>query len=499
MPCVPVSPQRLAAGAFVLLLALVTSPACTARGEDETAPTRLRVGFGIGPSVRREAAGVMASMLYREGLVTHDWSGRTLPGLIEHWSWTDVPKTLHVTLKQGVVFHDGSPLTAEIVLRALRGLAEARALGFTYVTDMSVTGPLTLDIRLSQPDAFLLPELSDLRLTHPDNADIGTGPFRLVRREPKIETVRFDRYHGGAPALTEIDITVYESQRSAWAALMRQEVDVVQEVSRESVEAMKGSTEMRSFSAVQPFYVPVWLNHSHAALRHTEVRRAMIEALDRRAIIEHAMRGFGQVADAPIWPQHWAYPSPAPPHYAYDPASARARLDRAGFPMKARAGAPASRFSFRCLVQDEDPQYERIALMVRRQLFDVGIDMAIEMTPVKTIGERGAAGDFDAMLVRVNSSRTLNLTYQFWRAALFKTGYTGTNKAFDAFRLADSDEETRAAVTELVERFHEDVPALFIAWLQVVRAVDTSFDVGDGHTPDPFASLWQWKPVGHAK
>lgn len=453
----------------------------------------------MGPLARLEAVGVLTSLLYAEGLVTHDWNGRTEPLLAESWKWSDDRKTLRLQLKEGVVFHDASPVTADTVIRFLRKQMEGtkRPMGFTYVSAITAAGERSIDIRLSRPDAFLIPELSDLKITHPDNRDVGTGPFRLVRRHP-IESVRFDRHHGGAPALSGVNISEYDSQRSAWAALMKGDVDVVQEVSRESVEFMKNSSRVRPFSTVQPFYVPIFLNHAHPALRNREVRLAMLQALDRQAIIERAMSGFGQIANDPIWPQHWAYSAPARPP-VYDPAGARARLDQAGFPVKKSARGPDARFSFNCVVLSEDPQSEPIALMVQRQMFDVGIDMSIEMVPLTNIGARAAKGDFDGLLARANSSRTLNILYQFWRSAdgidapFIKSGYTGANDAFDRLRAAGAEEETRGAVQDLVRRFHEDIPALFIAWVEVTRAVDTKFSAGDGKAPDPFINLRHWR------
>ena len=451
----------------------------------------------MGPSARLDAVKVLTSMLYAEGLVTHDWNGHTKPLLAESWRWSDDRKTLSLQLKKDLVFQNGSPLTAETVVRFLRAELENKGLGFTYVTSIKTTGDLSIEIQLSRPDAFLLPQLSDLRLTHPDNEDIGTGPFRLVKRDP-IETVRFDRYHGGPSPLSGVNIAVYDSQRSAWAALMKGDVDVVQEVSRESVEFMKGSSRVHPFSTVQPFYVPIFLNQSHPALRNREVRLAMLEALDRQEIIEQAMNGFGQIADGPIWPQHWAYSPPANPH-SHDPDVARARLERAGFPLQKRAKGPKSRFSFTCLVLAEDPQHERIAMVVQRQLFDVGIDMNIEMLSLNELRPRAAAGKFDGILGRVNSSRTLNLTYQFWRSAdgtgppLMDSGYHGTDEAFDRLRMGGTKEETRSAIAALVNRFNEDVPALFLAWVEVTRAVDTRFAVAATEAPDPFFNLWQWR------
>ena len=495
------SVRRLAAaGVSALLVSICTAPACTGSRDEDVAPAVLRVGFGMGPSARPDAVDMLTSMLYAEGLLMHDWNGHTKPLLAESWEWSSDRQTLHLRLKEALVFHDGRPLTADTVARFLRKAAdEEGALGFAYVTGIEPTGELSLDIRLSRPDAFLIPGLSDIRLKHPDNEDIGTGPFRLLSRRP-TKTVRFDHYYGGVSPLSGVNIAVYDSQRSAWAALMKGDVDVVQEVSRESVDSMKGSSRVRPFSTMQPFYVPIFLNQAHPALRHREVRLAMLEALDRQAIIDEAMSGFGQIADVPIWPRHWAYSPPARRH-PYDPAKARARLEAAGFPLVSRNGGPDSRFSFGCVVFGEDSQFERIALMVQRQLFEVGIDMQIEMVPLKDLPDRAGKGDFDGLLARANASRTHNMLYQFWRSytgttpPLIKTGYMGTNDAFDRLRVAETNDESRRAIDALVERFHEDVPALFIAWVEVTRAVDTRFDIGDREAPDPFMNLWQWRAV----
>jgi peptide/nickel transport system substrate-binding protein len=379
---------------------------------------------------------------------------------------------------------------------------EQRQLGFAYVTAVTSPDPATIIIRLSQPDVFLLTELLNLHVARPDAPDVATGAFQVVAREPHVELRRFDGYHGGLSPLGGVRILTYDTPRGAWAALMRGEVDAVQEVSRESVEFMEHSSRVRTYSAVQPFYVSMVFNHRHRALSHVEVRRALSEALDREAIVDRAMRGHGRVADAPIWPFHWAY-SPGQAQVTFDPERARLRLDRAGFrlPPPGQQGELRKRFSFRCLVYREDPQFERIALMVQRQLFDIGVEMVIELAGMDTFGPRAGAGDFDAFLISANASKSLDFTYRFWHSGLpaplkmQNSGYSGANAALDQLRRSTSDEDTRAAVATLTRTFHEDAPAAFIAWLEVTRAVDSSFAVGDDQTQDPFANIWQWRPV----
>jgi ABC-type transport system substrate-binding protein len=377
--------------------------------------------------------------------------------------------------------------------------------GFVYVTNIEAEDPSTVVIRLSRPDAFLLPTLTDIRIKHPDAPDIATGPFRLVSRQPVVQAIRFDDYHGGKSPLSGVRIVTYDSQRSAWAALLRKEVDVVQEVSRESIEFMQRATNVRTHAALQSFYIFLSLNHQHPALQKVEVRRAISQALDRQAIVDQALRGKAQVADGPVWPHHWAY-TPLPNKDRYDPEAARQRLDRAGFRVLAprKPGEPAARFTLKCLVWSEEPQWERIAQVLQRQLFDVGIHLDLQLLTLEELIQRAKSGKFDAFLMQANAGRAIDYAYRFWRSsgsantATQLSGYTGADAALDRLRHSMSDEETKAAVTEVMQRFHDDAPAAFIAWVQVTRAVDTRFSTGDAKAMDPFINIWQWRPVEEA-
>jgi peptide/nickel transport system substrate-binding protein len=466
----------------------------------------LRIGVGIGDSARTAGISGLTDLLYSESLLQREWDGSVGRRLATGWSWGNEGTILTVRLKEGVLLHDGSTLTAESVARQLArlvpGRGRAAAWGFQYVSDVSAPDSRTIILKLSQPDMFLLTALSDLKITGPESPDISTGAFKLIHRTPTVETRRFDRYHGGAPFLSGVRILTYETQRSAWAALMRGEVDVVQEVSRDSVEFLEGSSDVRTYSSIQPFYIPLVFNHRHPALRNREVRRAISEAINRQKILQRAMRGRGEVAHSPIWPLHWAY-SAAGGQYRFDPQSAMARLDRAGFrmPPLGPSGQLRTRFSLNCLVYGEDPQYERIALMVQRQLFDIGIDLVIELAPLDQLAKRVSTGDFETFLMRANAGRTLEWTYRFWRsgtdvhAPTQSSGYVGADALFDQLRRSTSDEEVRTAVSLLAEQFYEDAPAAFIAWLDVTRAVDSRFVVPDAGKEDPFANIWQWRPA----
>jgi peptide/nickel transport system substrate-binding protein len=258
---------------------------------------------------------------------------------------------------------------------------------------------------------------------------------------------------------------------------------------------------------MQPYYIPIVFNLRHPVLRNRDVRQAISLALDRDAIVSQAMRGHGAVAAGPIWPSYWAY-QPVAGAASYDPQRAAALLDRAGLPMPAATGdKPRVRFSFRCLFWSEDPQYERIALMLQKQLFDIGVQVDLIPVTLTQLGERATAGDFEAFVARANAGRSLMFTYRFWRsapqdqAALFRNGYTGADAALDQLRQSVSEAETRAAVKAVDERFREDAPAAFIAWTEVTRALNADVTIDDADIYDPFTAIWRWAkaPAGPSR
>jgi peptide/nickel transport system substrate-binding protein len=488
--------------ALAALLASLFLCACSSRDASPDASRVIRIAFGTGPTVRASAVNVLTSLLYSEPLIAHESNGRPLPGLAESWTWSDEGRSLTLHLKPGVKFHDGTLMTSPLVVEFLNLSRFAPAaevpLGFQRIIDIAAPDPQTVSIRLSRPDNFLLTELNELRLVHPSKRDIGTGPFRLIRRQPSVEARRFDGYHGGRPASEAVEIRAYETQRAVWAALMRGEVDAAQEVSRDSVEFMENSSQLRTFSTMQPYYMALVFNQRHPVLGRRNVRQAISRALDRRDIVANALRGHGAAATGPIWPSYWAYESTLGA-VTYDPVAAAEALDREGFPRtRASATGPEVRFAIHCLFLSEDPQYERIALMLQKQLFDVGVQLDLEPVTMANLAKRAASGDFDALLARANAGRTLMFTYRFWRSspdaqgAFWQTGYTGADAALDQLRESHSENQTRAAVKALDERFREDAPAAFIAWTEVTRALNADIALDDPELHDPFTAIWRW-------
>jgi peptide/nickel transport system substrate-binding protein len=284
---------------------------------------------------------------------------------------------------------------------------------------------------------------------------------------------------------------------------MKDEVDMALEINKESVEFLEGAARFEIYSSIQPYYIPLVFNLRNPTLSRVEVRRAIADAINRDEIVSQGMRGRGEVADDPIWKFHWAYNLAAPGH-TFKPERARDRLDAAGLPVPPPApGRRASRFQLKCMFYNGDPQFERIGLLLQRQLAAVGIDLVLEGLTAAEMQNRLRLGQFDSYLFQLTSGKDLSWAYRFWHSpngalgpVMQNTGYSGADEVFDRLRqarLPEDEEHIRIGVGDLRQRFFDDVPAVFLAWTKTTRAVDARFDVGNRNDPDIFANLWKWQ------
>jgi len=461
----------------------------------------MRIGVGVPPKgVRGSGVSSVVNALMSETWLTSRPDGHQSERLVTDWKWDESRTLLHLQLRHDVYFHDGTKLTPEIAAAALRNsvahAADEAALSFLSITSVAVSGADGLDVRLSEPNSFVIPDLALVAVRKPGNDNIGTGPFRIVNRTPQQVTfTAFPQYYRGRPAINDVAIIPYPTQRKAWTALMRGEVDMLHDVSRDAIDFVQAESTVHTYSFPRPYYIPLVFNVRHPILQRAEVRRAINEALDKATLVRDGLNGRGRPADGPIWPEHWAQPA-AVERFSFDPARAEQELDAAGLRARPNAdGTVPARFSFTCLVFADDTRFERLAVLVQKQLSDVGIEMKLLPLKQPDLEQRVRTGVFDAFLFEF-FGRSLSWTYEFWRhrdGGLQNTGYTAADGVLDRIRGAKSDEEVKAGVTELARLLHDDPPGAFLAWQETTRAVSNRFNVQSENGRDIFTNLWQWR------
>jgi len=487
---------------IIVLCAIATaavSAAACVRQEGHVA-TAMRVGVGA-PSKGTPGSGVdyVVTSLMTEPWLTSRPDGRQSERLVTTWSWDDSYTKLTLTLRPDVFFHDGTPLTSELAAAILRAsITNREALSFASIAAVRVSGEHRIELELTQPNAFLLPDLSLATVRLPNKDAVGAGPFQVVKRDATGATLSaFPRYYRGRPALETVEVVNYPTQRNAWTALMRGEIDMLHEVSRDAAEFVERATEVNTYRFPRPYYIPLVFNVRHPVLKRAEVRQAINQALDREELVQEGLNGRGRPGDGPIWPEHWARSTALRP-ISFDPAGVKVRLDGLGLQTKPSTdGSLPGRFSFTCLVFADDARFERLAILVQRQLADVGIDMRLLPVKQPDLVLRLQAGDFDAVLFEMYG-RSLSWLDMFWHShdkGLINSGYRSADAVLDRMRTGRSDAEVKAAVAQFEQILRDDPPAAFMAWQETSRAVSSKIDVSPEKDRDILTNLWQWRPA----
>ncbi len=504
---------------FFLLAPLATAGALAAGcAQPSTAerhdPVTLRIGTAIPKAPGGGAVSFAATYLTSEPFLGIGWDGRPFPKLASAWSWSEDGRTLTLQLHKNLRFHDGTPVEiehAKIALELSVKSLKAQLISFKNVTAVQIdpNTPGSLQIRLSRPDAFLLTDLANVPLPHPKNDAIGLGPFRTLTTSPTMRLEAFADYYRGRPSLDFVEVQEFDDPRTSWAALMRDQIDAVHEIAPSAMDFIKaeGQTIVRTFPFTRPYFISLIFNVKHPVFKNPMVRQALSYAADREAIIDLAMNGQGRVAEGPIWPFHWAY-STSSKNYTRNIEAATLRLDSAGLRLKPGApGRMPSRLRFRCLTLAKDARYEKIALVLQKQLFEIGVDMEIEAIARPELVKRIPTGQYDAVLVERTSGRALAWTYYFFHSSLMSGGYSAADGELDRLRNATGDGDVRKAVSDLQQKLYDDPPAIFIAWPQVARVVSAKFAVPSPDdtgrdttaTPDVMSSLRLWTRLDGAR
>src|SRR5262245_16479483 len=478
---IPASSNRI----LICLIALISASVagCRQMGDPATKQSRdvtLTIGWGLTAGTRVEP---VAQIITQEGLVFVGPDGRPAPWLARSWTQSDDGLTWRFFLRQGALFHDGSPVTSQAVRASLeQDIPKNLGPSLDDIVSMNTPAVDELVIRLRRRST-LLPEALSINVPiHPPGSNVGTGPFYKVNQSTDVSEFRAnDRYHEGRPLIDRVLIRQYPSVRAAWAEMLRGNVDMLYEVGTDALDSVKPAKETKLFVFQRPYSYVIILNLQNAALRSAELRRAMNAAIDRDELVAIALEGHGRPADGPMWPQHWTNDKSLP-RFVYAPKSVTTN---------------GQRISFTCLYSD--PSFERIALVVQKQLQAVGIDVRLELTSREEGYARAQSGKFDAWLADMSIAPSFFRQSLFWQSGSpLNWGHYANPKvdaAFDMIEAATDDREYKEGAAAFQRAMIDDPPGIFLAWSERDRAVSTRFEVREEPGRDILTTMRLWRPA----
>ncbi|MES2057177.1 MAG: ABC transporter substrate-binding protein [Pseudomonadota bacterium] len=281
-----------------------------------------------------------------EGLVRARTDGSMVPLLATRWTVSADGLTYIFTLRPNVRFQDGRPMTSADVVFSLRraiapGSSNAQAQALSVMSDIRALDPLTVRITLGHADSGFLALLSlgDSVIVSPRSAGalatapVGTGPFGFAgwRRGDAVRLVRNPHYWGTSARLAEVTFRFIVDPTAAYAAVKAHDVDIFPDFpAPETLAQLRADPSLKLAIGPTEGEVILALNQRSGPLANLLVRRAISMAIDRRAIIDGAMFGYGVPIGSHFPPQSLDYVD-LTGRYPHDVAAARALLARAGY------------------------------------------------------------------------------------------------------------------------------------------------------------------------
>ena len=337
--------KRILTGASVL--ALLATGAMAAN-------TSITIGDQLEPphlDPTAGAAGAIDNVVYiniYEGLTEFASDGSVIPALAKSWDISADGLTYTFHLHDGVKFHDGSDMTASDVVWSLNRDRAADSVNaqkglFANISDVSAPDDTTVVVTLSQPtgnflfnmawgDAVILNEGDDIESlkTHPN----GTGAFTFTNwvQGDSITMTRNPNYWGTPAKLEKVTIKYISDPTAAFNAVMAGDVD--------AFPTFPAPENLAQFDADPRFNVIVGSTEGETILStnnkmppfdNVKVREALAHAIDRNAIIDGAMFGYGTPIGTHFAPHNPAYVD-LTGLSNYDPELAKSLLAEAGFP-----------------------------------------------------------------------------------------------------------------------------------------------------------------------
>ncbi len=395
---------------FVVLIALLG--ACSApSGTTTTADGRsIVIGAGSEPDNLNPILGFApdgASKIF-DGLVSRDADLTLVPALAQQLP-TASPDglTWTATLRPGVQFSDGTPVTAQDVVFTYQSVLDPKvdstiASNYDALEQVSATDERTVVFRLRYPYAPFAQRLllgivprkafdgQDINTAPFNTAPIGTGPYTVSewRKGDRMVLKANEAYWGGAPAVTTATVVFVTDDNARATRMAAGEFDATV-LPPKLAKTYAGRDGYQFVQAKSADYRGLGIPSELPFTSDTRVRRAINVGVDRQAMIDTVLAGAGKPAATPISPylSQWYDPKAA---FGYDPAAAGRLLDEAGWragsdAKRSRGGEPAR---LPILYPAEDSLRKELALATASDLAKLGIDAPVEGTTFEIMLKR---------------------------------------------------------------------------------------------------------------
>jgi peptide/nickel transport system substrate-binding protein len=323
--------------------------------------------------------------------VNEDSSGVS-PSLAESWEISDDGTVYTFAIRQGVMFHDGSPMTIDDVVFSLERVFDPKGSGYSFlfgvVNGVKAVDDATVQIALKEPFTPLLDNLNVFpasivpkALVQPDpeafaQNPVGTGPFKLKEfaKGRHVQLLKSDSYwKEDRPHLDEVVIPYVPDDNTRILKLQGGEVDAAVAIPYAQIDQLNAQDGIDV--KIEPLFRfdGMWLNHAKAPLDDVKVRQALNYATDKESMLKSIYFDKVEIANHMMPKMKYWREDVAP--YEYDPEQAKSLMAQS----KAADG-----FTLPIVIPTGDVITQQIAQILKESYSAIGVDVQITNLDIGT-------------------------------------------------------------------------------------------------------------------
>ncbi|MBS4025638.1 MAG: peptide ABC transporter substrate-binding protein [Clostridia bacterium] len=347
-------------------------------------------------------------LLY-DGLVDfHSQTMEVIPSLSSNWQISEDGKTYRFYLQEGIKFHNGKEVTAEVfkeswerllspgkkyansfLLQGIVGAKDLQAGKAEEAKGIKVIAPYTLQVELEEPNSAFLsilghPATFPVDLSVAEKAGdkygsdkalvVGTGPFRIVewQRNKQLTLEQNPGYFGHISYIERLEMPIVKDSEEALIMLEAGKLHFIQEIPAGKMSYVDNNPELADLIVKEPFLATYYyaFNLTEPPFDNVKIRQALNYAINRELIIEYLWEGLGEPLGGivPVGFNQYGYPKNG---YTYNLAVAKKLLEDTGHPLG--FGIPDV-----VLTYNSSAGHRAIARAVQQQLAQIGIKAILE-------------------------------------------------------------------------------------------------------------------------
>lgn len=410
---------------LMLFLAACTSEETSSReGSTATSTLTLSWPMDIGPGNPHlyDPNQMFAQALLYDPLVSYGDNGEIQPALATEWKVSEDGKSYVFTLREGVLYSDGSTLTAENVKRNIEAVLQNMG-KHSWLEAVSIIEKVEaideLKVKIDLKESYY-PFLQELTLIRPlrmlgdsgfpasgSTAEeivtpVGTGPWVLTDyvKDSHAEFTRNDNYWGEKPKIGKVIIKVIPDSQARIMALEKGDIDLIfgsGQLAPIEYQTLQQKGQYQTLISGPLSTRVLAINSTVAPTNEKEVRLALHYAMDRKIIVEHLLNGLEKEAHT-LFSPGFPYSDIEVGQHNYNVEEAKRLLDQAGW--KVVEGQPFRMKDNQTLqvtipYRSKEMVHKGILEYLQSAWHEMGIDVQLQAEEPQIYTQKVKAGQFN--------------------------------------------------------------------------------------------------------